>query len=358
MNQHSEYLVEIEIDTGDLDSATVGGLRAAEAVKARELSSQGSILSLWRVPGRWANLGLWSAPNESALMELIDSLPLRPYMSVQVRPLEPHPSDPRDGCAQPPRSAEGLGASRALSPLPDLELRRRAAPARANRRGELELTSLPELPVRRRPPSKVMDNVGAVHETFHAEDPSSLPSFSQPERDTRPFTLWADADVTNLVKRSKGGNSTSLTELICSQSLATFATHPGLLNNLGAQGRDLRITQGQKGNLHAATVSVFPLNGTSASSPAAEVATPLLTITDSGTLGVAGYLAAGDACPLQLNIGPIVRKAVVRDLPGGGEGIQVRSVVRLVLNVSSQSASAEGAGSFLAALSARLDMGE
>ena len=49
---------------------------------------------LWRVPGRWANWGLWEAPDATALHEALNSLPLWPWMSIRVHPLARHPNDP------------------------------------------------------------------------------------------------------------------------------------------------------------------------------------------------------------------------------------------------------------------------
>jgi muconolactone D-isomerase len=45
---------------------------------------------MWRVPGRRANVGIWKAADASELHELIVSLPLFPWMNVQVRALADH----------------------------------------------------------------------------------------------------------------------------------------------------------------------------------------------------------------------------------------------------------------------------
>jgi muconolactone D-isomerase len=86
-----EFLVEIEIE---LPPSTPDGERAAlieaEAVRGRELRDAGSIVRMWRIPGRRANVGVWSAADASELHEAISSLPLFPWMNVQVRPLADH----------------------------------------------------------------------------------------------------------------------------------------------------------------------------------------------------------------------------------------------------------------------------
>ena len=96
-----EFLVEIEVlwpPHGD--QAEKARLMAAEAVR-RELAAEGALLRLWRVPGRWANIGLWRAGDATALHEALSSLPLFPWLDVRVRPLARHPSDPQEVPASP-----------------------------------------------------------------------------------------------------------------------------------------------------------------------------------------------------------------------------------------------------------------
>ena len=87
----AEFLVEIEFE---LPPSTPDDERAAlveaEAARGRELRDAGSIVRIWRVPGRRANVGIWSAADASELHELIGSLPLFPWMDVQVRALADH----------------------------------------------------------------------------------------------------------------------------------------------------------------------------------------------------------------------------------------------------------------------------
>lgn len=90
-----EFLVRIEVNwPADGDLVLRRGLVEREAVRARELSAEGIIVRLWRVPGRWANVGLWQAEDASQLHEAISSLPLFPWLDVGVEALARHPSDP------------------------------------------------------------------------------------------------------------------------------------------------------------------------------------------------------------------------------------------------------------------------
>lgn len=89
-----EYLVQIDINAGDADPVLVDELRRMEAQRARELAAAGNLVRLWRIQGRWANVGIWRASHDAELRNLLDSLPLRPYMTIAHQALEPHPSDP------------------------------------------------------------------------------------------------------------------------------------------------------------------------------------------------------------------------------------------------------------------------
>jgi muconolactone D-isomerase len=66
----------------------------AERDRARELAEAGVIKRLWRIPGRWANWGLWEAPDATAIHAAVMSLPMWPYLDIDIHPLADHPNDP------------------------------------------------------------------------------------------------------------------------------------------------------------------------------------------------------------------------------------------------------------------------
>jgi muconolactone D-isomerase len=93
-----DFLVEIEVQLPpDTDPGRKAELIAAEAARAQELAAKGTIYRLWRVPGRWANVGVWCADDATELHEALCSLPLYPWLEVDVTPLAKHPSDPGPG---------------------------------------------------------------------------------------------------------------------------------------------------------------------------------------------------------------------------------------------------------------------
>jgi muconolactone D-isomerase len=98
-----EFLVHIEVLwPPDADPDEKARLIAAEGARARELIAEGRIRRLWRIPGRWANYGLWEAPDATVLHAALSSLPLSPWCDIEVEPLATHPSDPGPAVAGGP----------------------------------------------------------------------------------------------------------------------------------------------------------------------------------------------------------------------------------------------------------------
>jgi muconolactone D-isomerase len=90
-----DFLVQIQVNLPpDTDPSRRDALVAAESARATELAEQGVIYRLWRVPGRWSNVGIWRAADATALHEAICSLPMHPWLDVMVTPLGRHPNDP------------------------------------------------------------------------------------------------------------------------------------------------------------------------------------------------------------------------------------------------------------------------
>jgi muconolactone D-isomerase len=86
-----EFLVEIEIRLPpDLGDARRSELLEAELARGAALAEVGLLRAVWRVPGRFANRAIWSAPDATVLHDALISLPLWPYMDVSVTPLARH----------------------------------------------------------------------------------------------------------------------------------------------------------------------------------------------------------------------------------------------------------------------------
>lgn len=93
-----EFLVElITVVPEGTEQAEVDRRRAAERERAAELTASGNLRRLWRPVGELRSIGLWRAADEAELHEkVLGTLPLRPWMTARVTPLEAHPNDPGD----------------------------------------------------------------------------------------------------------------------------------------------------------------------------------------------------------------------------------------------------------------------
>jgi muconolactone D-isomerase len=90
-----EFLVSIAVEwPPDGDPEEKQRLIGKEGKRANELAEAGTLRRLWRIPGRWANVGVWEAEDATALHEALVSLPLYPWLDIVVQPLARHPSDP------------------------------------------------------------------------------------------------------------------------------------------------------------------------------------------------------------------------------------------------------------------------
>lgn len=97
----SEFLVQMENRLpADFPPDERARLLRAEAARARQLGSDGILLRLWRVTGRRANVGIWRAQTTGALHEALESLPLFPYLDIQVIALSGHPNDPASAAGE------------------------------------------------------------------------------------------------------------------------------------------------------------------------------------------------------------------------------------------------------------------
>ena len=94
-----EYLVNLHTVIPDGTPETVvKDTVAREAVRAAELAGQGHILRMWRPPlqpGERRALGLWRADDEGQFRDLLATLPLHVWFSIDITPLSPHPNDPQ-----------------------------------------------------------------------------------------------------------------------------------------------------------------------------------------------------------------------------------------------------------------------
>lgn len=87
-----EFLVRIDVRLPpDLAADVRAELTARERVRGTALREAGTIVRIWRIPGRQANAGIWRATDATELHDLLASLPLFPWMEIDVQALAVHP---------------------------------------------------------------------------------------------------------------------------------------------------------------------------------------------------------------------------------------------------------------------------
>jgi muconolactone D-isomerase len=70
-------------------------LRQTEKDLAQRLQREGKWRHLWRIAGQYANVSIFDVGSVDELHTLLTSLPLFPYMHIDVMPLCRHPSSVR-----------------------------------------------------------------------------------------------------------------------------------------------------------------------------------------------------------------------------------------------------------------------
>lgn len=70
-------------------------LKKTEKEIAQGLQESGKWRHLWRIAGQYANISIFDVASIDELHTLISTLPLFPYMQIQIMPLCRHPSSIR-----------------------------------------------------------------------------------------------------------------------------------------------------------------------------------------------------------------------------------------------------------------------
>ena len=86
-----EFLITLRQDWATLrERPDLRQLVAAERRVGAHLIQEGAILRIWRLPGQRANVGIWQAPDATALDALLNRLPLRAWLEAEVVALATH----------------------------------------------------------------------------------------------------------------------------------------------------------------------------------------------------------------------------------------------------------------------------
>jgi muconolactone D-isomerase len=76
----------------DMPAERATQLKADEKALAQRLQKEGIWRHLWRIAGQYANYSVFDVESPAHLNDLLNQLPLFPYMEVEVTALCRHPS--------------------------------------------------------------------------------------------------------------------------------------------------------------------------------------------------------------------------------------------------------------------------
>jgi muconolactone D-isomerase len=87
------FMVNIQVNIpADMPQKDKDDLRTRENARAMELIKTNKMRRVWRIVGQVANFSVWEADTMEELHANIGSLPMYPYMKVNVTPLIQHPA--------------------------------------------------------------------------------------------------------------------------------------------------------------------------------------------------------------------------------------------------------------------------
>jgi muconolactone D-isomerase len=86
-----EFLVQIQVNfPPEMPRGELEDVLRREGERGRELKDAGTIVRIWRIPGRRANVAIWQAETPDELHQAIMSLPAFPWLDVRVTALATH----------------------------------------------------------------------------------------------------------------------------------------------------------------------------------------------------------------------------------------------------------------------------
>jgi muconolactone D-isomerase len=87
------YLVRMDVNIPrDLPLLEANEIKAREKAYSQDLQRDGRWKNIWRVVGEYANYSIFEVPSNDELHQLLQGLPLFPFMKITVTPLAAHPS--------------------------------------------------------------------------------------------------------------------------------------------------------------------------------------------------------------------------------------------------------------------------
>lgn len=87
------YLVRMDVNIpANLPEEQAAAIKAKEKAYSQDLQRDGRWPHLWRVVGQYSNYSVFDVGSNDELHELLQGLPLYPFMDINVTALAKHPS--------------------------------------------------------------------------------------------------------------------------------------------------------------------------------------------------------------------------------------------------------------------------
>ena len=103
-----KYLVHMDVNLpADLPAAEAAEVKAKEKAYSQELQRSGKWPEIWRVVGEYANYSIFDVDSNDELHEILQNLPLFPYMEISVVPLASTPPTSNNRTEPYPRLCSG-----------------------------------------------------------------------------------------------------------------------------------------------------------------------------------------------------------------------------------------------------------
>lgn len=80
----------------DMPVETANEIKAREKAYSQELQRQGKWRHIWRITGQYSNTSIFDVESNEELHNILQGLPLYPYMNMEVTALNRHPSSIRE----------------------------------------------------------------------------------------------------------------------------------------------------------------------------------------------------------------------------------------------------------------------
>ena len=92
-------LFQVRMDVNipkDMPVEQANEIKAVEKAYSQDLQRQGKWRHIWRITGQYSNISIFDVESNEESHNLLQGLPLYPYMNIEVMPLNRHPSSVRD----------------------------------------------------------------------------------------------------------------------------------------------------------------------------------------------------------------------------------------------------------------------